>query len=116
MSPELLKRSEKKINPYKSDVYSLGLVLLCVCSFKKITREFRSQYMHDDSLLQGVLFQMIEDIEIVGSSQYQRTHIKEFIKKCLRSNPLFRPDFKDLSREWYNVRVLVREDVRRSMK
>jgi len=92
LSPELLRAyRENKFtityNPYKSDVYSLGLVLLYFCSLKKPLAKERGEQE------EKYLLALIKEVkrEYSGINGLSKT-----LKLMLKYNDAQRPDFEEL--------------------
>ena len=86
---------EKKINPFKCDVYSLGLVLLEVASLKKCkfigVKGEMEKFVHESLLKFKSIFSNDEGID-----KKEIREIIKFLQECLKFEPSERMDFVEV--------------------
>jgi len=102
MSPEMLAGllnddDYVTVNPYKSDVFSFGLIILELGTFSqikygndlnKLKKKIDEALMFFEAYYMGILMDEEEKIEFLG--------ILENVKGCLEMDPKKRPDFVEL--------------------
>ncbi|KAL4463775.1 hypothetical protein ABPG72_022829 [Tetrahymena utriculariae] len=98
MAPELLKaynrmKDRLSYNAYKSDVYSLGLCLLYMCTFKKFSKDERLNGVINKTAYQKQVKQLRSQVK-----ERYGNDLSKLIKMMLEIDPALRPDFSTLKK------------------
>ncbi|KAL4426427.1 hypothetical protein ABPG74_004444 [Tetrahymena malaccensis] len=98
MAPELLKaynrmKDRLSYNAYKSDVYSLGLCLLYMCTFKKFTKDERLNGVINKTAYQ----KQVKELRSQVKERYGNV-LSKLIKMMLEIDPALRTDFTTLKK------------------
>ena len=103
LAPELLSESlfaKKTCNPFKADVFSLGLCFIYMITFKKFSRTDRQ--VLNEEIFQEILNQWIaESFYLLGNED-----LRLLLKEMLEINPKLRPDFKELQEKFINNNLM----------
>jgi len=104
-SPELRAAFKQKIqttvlNPFKSDVFSLGLLLLELGTLK-LPEKYKKQNLEEwdngiEKLLKEFRKRYREELKNINNGKEKMRNLEKLIKKCLRIESKDRPDFIDL--------------------
>ena len=88
MAPELVggNKYKENYNPYKSDIFSLGLTLLQLCSIDDFDRDYDSEKRK-----KAFYFLTSKTRRFIRS--FYGDDIEELIWKCLEFNVETRPDY-----------------------
>lgn len=108
MAPELLKaylrmKDRLSYNAYRSDVYSLGLCLLYMCTFEKFSR---SERIEEEKVRYA---SKIKQLRQKIKSDYG-VLLSKLIKIMLDNDPWKRPDFSTLKETAISKTYLEQED------
>ena len=103
LAPELLSESllaKKSCNPFKADVFSLGLCFIYMITFKKFSRTDRQ--VLNEEVFQETLNEWIEEsFYLLGNED-----LILLLKAMLEINPKLRPDFKELQEKFINNNLM----------
>ena len=103
IAPELLAEnlfSKKSYNPFKADVFSLGLCIIYIITFRTFTRIDRQSL--NEEIFQETLNEWIDE----SYSIMKNDDLKVLLKEILIRDPKLRPDFKDLQEKILTMNLL----------
>lgn len=99
MAPELLNEnlfSKKSCNPFKADVFSLGLCLIYIITFKKFSKNDRQDL--NKEVFQEIISEWISE----ANSLLGNEDLRSFLIEMLEIDPNLRPDFSELKEKIKN--------------